>query len=186
MNQLIFSTGNDSKYTTAKEVCNKHGIELTQSALEIDEIQGEDAEKIVIDKVNKAYELVKQPVIVSDDTWLITALNGFPGSYMKSMNHWFKPQDFINLTQSLSDRSIYLVGYLAYRDGEQIKLFYQKREGILLKEPKGQHEPASHKVISMVGDNGLSIAEVYDKGLARSERDVAKIWHEFAEWFKDL
>ncbi|TAK94100.1 hypothetical protein EPO05_06725 [Patescibacteria group bacterium] len=186
MKQLVFSTGNDSKYQTAQAVCTEYAIKLEQNTLEIDEIQGEDPEKIVTDKVNKAYDLLKKPVIVSDDTWVIPGLNGFPGSYMKSMNHWFQPQDFINLTLSLTDRRIFLVGYLAYKDEKLTKLFYQKREGILLEEPRGKHEPASHKVISMVGDNGLSIAEVYDKGLARSERDVAKIWHEFAEWFREL
>ena len=85
----------------------------------------------------------------------------------------------------MEDRRIFLVGYLAYKDENQTKLFYQKREGTLLNELRGKHEPASHKVISMMGDKGLSIAEVYDKGLARSERDVAKIWHDFAVWFKE-
>lgn len=183
MKQLIFSTGNETKFSNAQEICDLYKIQLDQNKLEIDEIQGEDPEKIVTDKVNKAYDLVKKPVIVSDDSWMIPGLNGFPGAYMKSINHWFQPQDIINLTKSLTDRRVFLVGYLAYMDADGVKVFSQKKEGYLLTEPRGETEPSSRKVISMLCDEGLSIAEVYDSGMDRKDRDVSGVWREFAEWF---
>ena len=186
MKSLIFSTGNDSKFSTAHKVCDDYGIKLVQNELDIDEIQGEDPEKIVKDKVRKAYNQLKKPVVVSDDSWVIPGLNGFPGPYMKPMNHWFTVEDFLRLTLPLKDRRVFLIGYLAYKDGNHLKIFHQKREGFLLKEARGKQSYPNHKIFSMLGDNGLSISEVYDKGLDRSERDVAKIWHEFAEWFKGL
>lgn len=183
MKQLVFSTGNSDKYTNAQDICDLYKIQLVQNTLEIDEIQGEDPEKIVTDKVNKAYDLVKKPVIVSDDSWEIPGLNGFPGAYMKSINHWFTPEDMINLTRSLTDRRIFTIGYLAYKDENGVKVFSQKKEGYLLTEPRGKTEPTSRKVISMLCDEGLSIAEVYDSGSDRRGRDVVDIWREFAEWF---
>lgn len=186
MHKLIFSTGNSYKFTHAREVCEAYDVELIQNEQEIDEIQGEDGEKIVIDKVNKAYEILKKPVIVSDDNWEITGLNGFPGAYMKSMFHWFKAEDFIRLTKDLEDRRIFLVGYLAYKDDKITKIFRQKREGYLLTEPRGNNETSGGQIISMVGDNGLSINEVYDSGQPHNEREVTKIWHDFAKWYKDF
>lgn len=183
MKELVFSTGNTSKYSYALDVCGQYGIGLTQSSQEIDEIQGEDEAKIALDKAAKAYDLLQRPVIVTDDSWAIPGLGGFPGAYMKSMNHWFRPEDFINLTQPLTDRRIFLTVCLAYQDAARSKLFIQKQEGVLLAEPKGLHGPAGAKIISMRGDDGLSIAEVHDKELNTADREYAKIWHEFAQWF---
>lgn len=183
MKELVFSTGNTSKYSYALDVCSQYGIGLTQSSQEIDEIQGEDEAKIALDKAAKAYDLLQRPVIVTDDSWAIPGLGGFPGAYMKSINHWFRPEDFINLTQPLTDRRIFLTVCLAYKDAAHSKLFIQKQEGVLLAKPKGSHGPAAAKIIAMLGDDGLSIAEVHDKELNTADREYAKIWHEFAQWF---
>ena len=183
MKSLVFSTGNDFKFKTAIEVCKRYDIKLTQNTLDIDEIQSEDAEKIVSDKANKAFDILKKPLVVSDDSWEIAGLNGFPGPYMSSMNKWFTAEDFLRITKPLKDRRIFLVAYLAYKDKNQLKVFHQKSEGFLLKEIKGKQSYPNHKIFSMLGDNGLSISEVYDKDLTRADREVAAIWHEFATWF---
>lgn len=184
MHSIIFSTGNWHKVAHASEVCEGYDIELVQNELEIDEIQSEDSSKIVVDKADKAYAVLNQPVVVSDDSWEIPGLNGFPGPYMKSMNHWLGVSDFINLTKNLKDRRIFLLQYLAYKDDKTTKVFYQKREGYLLTAPKGKGH-SSGQLISMQGDNGLSINEVYLSGQPHNDREVAVIWHEFAKWYKD-
>jgi non-canonical purine NTP pyrophosphatase (RdgB/HAM1 family) len=186
MINLTFSTGNPQKFAHAHEVCDSYGIKLTQNSLEIDEIQEEDAIKIVMDKANKAYEILLKPVVVSDDSWMIMGLNGFPGPYMKSVDKWFTAEDFIRLTESLEDRRVFLVGYLAYKDEKNTKVFHQKREGYLLNEIRGKEGPANQQVMSMLGDNGLSISEVYASEQSHSEREVAKIWHDFAKWYADF
>ena len=151
--------------------------------LEIDEIQSEDAEKIVLDKLSKAFAVLQKTVVVTDDSWNIPALNGFPGPYMKSINHWFTPEDYLRLTIELKDRSINLVQWLGYADGTITKVFKHTTKGELLKEIKGQYGNANHKLVSIEGDNGLSVAEVYDKGVNNSERTAAVIWVEFMEWY---
>lgn len=184
MRELIFFTGNDSKFKLAEAVCRPYDIQLIQKAQEVDEIQHDDSSAIAIDKARKAYDIVKEPLVVTDDTWEIPGLNGFPGPYMKAINNWFRPSDFISLTKSLKDRRIFITMYLVYCDGTQAKLFSTTYEGIILKAPKGKSGPVSHKVISMVGDNGLSIAEYYDKGLSHEGREVSSGWREFAKWFQ--
>lgn len=184
MSKVIFSTGNWHKAAHATEVCESYGIDLVQNKLEIDEIQSEDGEKIVIDKVNKAYEILQEPVVVSDDSWSITGLNGFPGPYMKSMNHWLSVEDFLRLTEHLENREIFLIGYLAYKDKNTTKVFVQKREAYLLRVPKGEGH-SSGNIISFKGDNDMSINEVYNSDVSHKDREVAKIWHEFSVWYKD-
>jgi XTP/dITP diphosphohydrolase len=184
MNTLCFSTGNEDKFRTATEVCTQYGITLIQKDTPIDEVQSEDPEYIVLDKVTKAYAITPGPIIVSDDSWQIAGLHDFPGPYMKSINNWFSADDLLRLTLPLADRRVFLVQHLAYKDGERTKLFSLKIEGTILKEAKGSYGKASHKLFAMQGDGGLSMAEHRDKDIANSQRDVGKIWHTFSAWYR--
>jgi XTP/dITP diphosphohydrolase len=184
MEKLIFCTGNVEKVSNAQIVCASYGITVEQRALAIDEIQGEDTTAIVADKLDKAFLQCGEPLVVSDDAWAIPALRGFPGPYMKSINHWFTPDDFLRLTLPLENRAIYLIQQLGFTDGVRTKIISRKVTGELLKAPKGQYGAANHKLVSLAGDNGLSIAEIYDQGLDASSRQGVTIWHDFMAWYR--
>lgn len=183
---LVFSTGNDEKFAIAKQACDHFGIKITQENLGIDEIQEEDSRKVALDKAAKVYALAKKPVVISDDSWAFSGLRGFPGVYMHSINEWFTPKDFLNLTLSLKDRRVTLTQYLVYDDGQMQKVFTRQTEGTLLKEIRGTSKHPSHTVITLVGDNGLSIAEAYDQAQDKSTRNSAQIWRDFGTWFSKL
>lgn len=108
MDTLYFATSNQEKMLIAQTVCSKFNINVERASIDIDEIQGEDPVIIIQDKVRRAYEGLTKPVVVSDDSWDIPALNGFPGPYMKSINKWFNFDDFLRLMEGISDRSIIL------------------------------------------------------------------------------
>lgn len=184
MFSVIFASGNAEKFNIAQAVCEPLGVTLLQKRFEIDEIQGEDSEVIIRDKAKKAFELANEPVIVSDDSWNIPGLNGFPGPYMKSIDHWFTPEDFLNLTRPLTDRRIILIQMLAYHDAERQYVFRNEHVGILLTEARGSYGKPLQKVVTMPGDKGLSIAEAYDRGTVRAERDVAAGWRDLVAWYK--
>src|SRR5450830_475374 len=97
MKTVYFATSNQEKMLIAQTVCESAGINVVQAPLDIHEIQGEDPKLIVKEKARSAFKQLGKPVIVSDDSWDIPALNGFPGPYMKSVNHWFESQDFLRL-----------------------------------------------------------------------------------------
>lgn len=184
MSSVVFATGNAEKFEIARAVCEPLGLRLCQKKLDIDEIQGEDSEVIIRNKARKAFELLHEPAIVSDDSWNIPGLNGFPGPYMKSMDHWFTPQDFLNLTRPLKDRRIILIQLLAYDDGRHVHIVRKEHIGTLLTEARGSYGMPLQKVVTMPGDNGLSIAEAYDRGTVRAERDVAAGWRELVARLK--
>ena len=164
--------------------CEVADIQLTQSTLDISEIQGEDPEIIIRDKAQKAFDLLGKPVIVSDDSWNIPGLNGFPGAYMKSIDHWFRSEDFLNLTRPLEDRRIILVQMLAYQDDTHQQIFRQEYTGSMLTEARGNYGKPIQKVISMPGDNGLSVSEAYEQGAAHTVRPVSASWHQFIQWYQ--
>jgi XTP/dITP diphosphohydrolase len=188
MLQVTCATGNTLKFGIGKNVCAKYGIELVQAVVDIDEIQGEDPEKIVTRKAQDAYAALQKPVVVSDDSWAIPGLNGFPGAYMKSVNHWFTPEDFIHLTKSLQDRRVFLQQYLAYCDGTTTTVFNHDIPGTLLTEARGTSGDPAFKIVALAADKGLSIAEVYDAGKEHEPGRFSRrkdAWHGFGEWYKE-
>ena len=183
MKKLLFNTGNRTKLLNAQQVCAHYGVKVVQENIEVNEIQSEDPRQVAINKAKSVYSLLKKPVVVSDDSWSFMGLDGFPGVYMHSVNTWLKPGDFLRLTLPLKDRRVILTQFLVYIDEHGEKIFADNTEGKLLNEIRGNSPHPSHTIISMPGDNGLSIAEAYEQGIDRSERKTAKIWHDFAKWY---
>jgi XTP/dITP diphosphohydrolase len=183
MKQLIFSTGNNEKFTVASHASSQYGIELRQQPSNRPEIQEENPELVALDKAYTAFQVIGKPLVITDDSWSFAGLNGFPGVYMHSINSWFTAEDFLRLTMGLEDRSVLLTSYLVYIDQQQQKVFSGQTKGELLKESKGSSEHASHTIITMDGDNGLSIAEAYEQAADKSTRTSAQIWHDFAIWY---
>lgn len=186
MLKLLCVTGNDMKFNIGKRAFAKHGITLEQKSAEIDEIQGEDPEIIIRDKARRAFEAVGKPLIVTDDSWSIPALRGFPGPYLKSMHRWFTPEDFLRLTRDLTDRTIYLHQYVVYQDELQTVLFSHDLRGTLLTEVRGHNGEPLMKLVSLEADNGLSVAECYDQGLSRDITGTKDAWHQAASWYAKM
>ncbi|MDB5164814.1 MAG: RdgB/HAM1 family non-canonical purine pyrophosphatase, dITP/XTP pyrophosphatase, partial [Candidatus Saccharibacteria bacterium] len=104
MADFTFVTSNQHKVMTAKIICDKYGVTFDSKDLDIVEVQDDDGEVIAADKARQAFEMCASPVVVNDTTWIIPGLNGWPGPYMKQMNTWFTPDDFVRLTAHLKDR----------------------------------------------------------------------------------
>lgn len=183
MKSLIFSTGNEHKFLIGQSVCNQYNITLIQEDTDVDEIQSEDSERIAVEKAKSAYAMIKQPVLISDDSWSFVGLKGFPGAYMHSMNEWFTPEDFLRLTAHLTDRAVLLIKYLVYFDGETPHVFSDTCKGTLLTEARGTARHACHPVICMDGDDGMSVAEVFASDTTLHDREASKVWHDFATWY---
>lgn len=167
-------------------VCKKLGINLVQQNIELDEVQSEDPHYVAVRKAEDAYRAVGKPVIVSDDSWSIHGLNGFPGVYAKSVNEWFSPDDYIRLTRDLGNRTVTLTQKLIYKDSNQLKTFEHETEGVLLKKDRGQEGATIQKIVSFEKDGSLlSVAEVLGKkGTDRyNQSEALTVWQEFADWF---
>ena len=188
MSEILFSTSNPDKTLIAKTICSAKGLNVEQISLDIDEIQGEDPKVIVEDKVRKAYQKIKKAVVVSDDSWDIPALNGFPGPYMKSLNHWFKAEDFLRLMDGINDRTIIIHQYLSYFDGKNIYTFKNDFSGKVTLEPRGKNDRSPSTMITELDiDNGKTIAELFEEveqgALINRYLTNNDVWHEFVTWY---
>lgn len=182
METLLYVTGNPKKFEDANDLMKSFDIHLEQAVLDIPEIQSDSAEEITLDKAKKAFEIVKKPLFVNDSSWLIPALNGFPGPYMKYINQWFTSQDFISLMSGYDNREIILRDLIVYIDIIETKVFNSDVRGKILKEIRGSKGRPSDGVISLSA-SGLSLVEEAEKGSFLLEPEK-KLWEEFAFWLR--
>ncbi|MDZ7744610.1 MAG: non-canonical purine NTP pyrophosphatase [Candidatus Saccharibacteria bacterium] len=183
MKELVFATGNTDKFNAAKTVLNSHGFKLIQKPVEVDEIQGEDELIITRDKAEKIYRKLQHPVLVNDDSWAITALNGFPGAYMKSVIHWFKPEDFIRLMQGVKDRGVILTQVTVYQDKEVQKIFTKQIPGTILLKPTDYPGPSWANICTLTKDK-RSMAEVRNTTPDQLVKEHDTVWNDVAIWLK--
>lgn len=183
MNKLYYITDNQSKFLTAQNILQKHDIDLEQMALEIAEIQAATTKEVAQDKAVRAFELVKKPLLVSDHGWLVDTLKGFPGPYMRYINNWFGPEDFLALMEHHTDREVILRQDLIYIDEKTTKSFSYDLKGYILREAKGELGTNWDKVVCLTKD-GKSIAETREQSGKRSILlDEPEPWPSFAQWY---
>lgn len=179
MNNIVVATTNAMKFRLAKAAADSFGINVIQKPVEIDEIQGTDADRIIRDKAMRAYEQLLEPLVVTDDSWNIVALNGFPGAYMKDVDAWLSTQQFLDLLAPVTDRRVFLEQWLAYYDGETMVVVSKAVPGTILTKPQGDNGHSWHPIVTLEGDNGQSIAEAYiasDTDGACGRR-ATEVWH---------
>ncbi len=181
---LYFITGNKHKIETAKIELDKQNIPFASKNLALTEIQSYSIEEIALHKAKQAFEMLHQPLIVKDDGWFISSLNGFPGAYMKYVNDWFSAQDFLLLMQNRTDRTITLHEVLCYIDDKHVQTFSADIKGTFLDRIEGEDIP-SNQVVTLRKDK-KSIALARNEGLLLYDSEInERAWQAFAKWYKE-
>ena len=175
-----FITTNQEKIVTARRHLTPLGISFQETSLDLTEIQTTSVVDIVKAKAREAYEKIREPLVVSDHSWNIPALNGFPGPYMKYINEWLSTEDFLALTKRHDDHRIIKTEAVCFTDGTSTQVFTSDLEGVILETPRGNGLPTM-RVVSMRND-GKTVAECIEEEIDIT--DEYRIWEEFAEWYK--
>lgn len=179
---FTFVTSNEHKVITARTVCGQFGLAFDWRKMDLEEIQAESGEPIAEHKVRQAFETCQSPVVVTDDNWSIPGLKGFPGPYMRYINKWLAPEDFLNLTRGLKDRRIIMKHIIAYKDERAEKVFLAEIEGVLLPEARGESIIPHFTVISFDGGQH-SVAEVENEDYTALS-ELPNAWHQLGEWLR--
>lgn len=181
MKSIIFATNNTRKLSEAGAACKDFSIEVKQMNLDADEIQSHDPIAIAKYKATQAFALAKAPVVVTDTSWNIPALNGFPGGYMHDVSNWFEPEDFLALIAKKGDRRISFSENIIYMDGQRTKVFSKEFWGQLADAPRGIGES-----IEQVAEfDGYTLGERRAEGtFSHDPKDY--VWYDFARWYSSL
>lgn len=181
MKRLIFATGNQRKIQEATTTLALFNISLEHQSVDINEIQHDDPTEIAKAKACAAYEVIQQPVVVSDTSWSIPALGGFPGGYMKDVADWWQPDDWLQIMARHDDKTIYCHEYVAYFDGEELRHFMHSYQGYFTSAPDGTYGVSIEKVVCLYGNQTLS--EMHDAIGIASAGETLHHWQQFGKWF---
>ncbi len=183
MSDFTFVTSNDIKVLAAKTACDEFGISFDRENIDFVEIQASQGEPIARHKADQAYKTLRKPIVVTDDSWIIPGLKGFPGPYMKQVNDWFSVEDWLNLTRSLTDRRMILRQIIVYQDATGQELFACDLEALILKESRTSTGIKHFSIISFDGGKH-SAAEIVEKGES-GIKHLPNSWHDLCNWLQN-
>lgn len=127
---MLFITGNTNKFLEAQQLIP----ELTQYALDLEEIQSRDIERIVEHKLQAAFTVVKQPCMVEDTALELEALNGMPGPFVKYFAKALGQEGIARIADGSAARAVCCVGYY---DGTTTHFFVGEMRGTIT-TPRGE------------------------------------------------
>ncbi len=111
-------TGNPNKMKEIK-VLAPPDMEFSAREIDLDEIQSLDLQKIVEDKVKRAYEIVKSAVIIEDVSAGLDDLAGLPGPFYKFFRKELGDTILVKLAKISSDK-VTIRCLAAYYDGSNL------------------------------------------------------------------
>ena len=136
--KITFVTGNKAKAREVERILN---IPLEISEIDIQEIQEIDLEKVALNKLNQAFEIVKSPVIIDDISLEIHAWKGFPGPLIK----WVLKTEsgtaklLLKLLENEPNRKATAKLAIGFHDGKTPRLFIGSIDGTIAEEIRGEN-----------------------------------------------
>ncbi|MEI7683288.1 MAG: non-canonical purine NTP pyrophosphatase [Candidatus Saccharibacteria bacterium] len=132
----IFITGNQSK---ADYLSRQLGVVLDHRKIDLIEIQSTDLHEIVTHKLQQAFEVCHQPVLVEDVSLVFNALGDLPGPYIKWFVENAGDEACCKMLDGFDDRSAIIRCTFGYYDGKQMKFFDSELPGNIAEKPKGNN-----------------------------------------------
>ncbi|MDQ6724242.1 MAG: non-canonical purine NTP pyrophosphatase, partial [Thermoproteota archaeon] len=138
---LYFASSNENKFLEIERILkkekemdkkeNKENIKIFFSNIIIKEIQSESIIEVAEDKVKKAFDIIKKPVIVEDDGLFIEVLNGFPGVYSSFIFKTIGNKGILKLLKDNEKRKAYFLSIFSFFDGKIVETFSGETTGYI-------------------------------------------------------
>jgi XTP/dITP diphosphohydrolase len=179
--KILYATSNDYKLLAANTALKDLDIvleKLSDSALDVPEIQADTQAEVALDKAMKYYELCKRPLIVMDFGFFIEGLKGFPGVYTKHAIETIGVDGLKELTRSLENRTAFTQRTIVYIDEAEYKVFSSRCPGTILMGERGKNG-RDYDFIFQVDATGKTLAEMTEEEKAVESGEA---WRELGAW----
>jgi XTP/dITP diphosphohydrolase len=127
MKEILFATTNKGKIESLRNRLPENMFTITPVRLEIPEIQATTVKEICEAKAFEAYKQVRRPLVVQDSAFHITALNNFPGPYIKYISDTIGAEGLLKLMGGVEDRTCYVEQAITYIEREHTMRTFVKR-----------------------------------------------------------
>ncbi|WP_434634814.1 non-canonical purine NTP pyrophosphatase [Chromobacterium sp. CV08] len=116
-------SGNKHKIAEVQRILAPVGVDIVPVSRKIEELQTEDVEKLVRDKLTKAFEAIGRPLFVEHTGLYLSGLNGLPAGLTQIFWDRLEADRFVNLVAGLGDARVTAKTVLGYCDGHKIHMF---------------------------------------------------------------
>jgi XTP/dITP diphosphohydrolase len=158
--EIRFVSSNEHKISEAKQIFAKHNIRVTGSSVKIDELQTTDTQKLVRDKVLKAFSKIGRPLFVEHTGLYLDYIGGLPGGLTQIFWDTLKAERFAELFGTAHNAKARTT--IAYCDGMKIYEFDGEIEGTIVSVPRGPRDFQWDCVFQPIGET-TTFAEMGDK-----------------------
>ncbi len=130
MNKINFITSNKGKIKSLENSLKVNNIDVQICAqnLDIMEPQFDTVQEVSKYKALKAFEILKEPVLVEDGGFSVFELKGFPGVYTKYVLKTLGADGILKLMQGIENRTAKFISVATFVNKDGI-LFQFEREG---------------------------------------------------------
>lgn len=165
ISDIIFVTGNPEKASNF----SKHiGFSIGHEPAELEEIQTLDPKELIDYKARQAYAQLQKPVLVEDVEFVFHAVGGLPGPFIK---YFVQAENggekMCRMLDGFSDRGATASCTYAFFDGQELKIFTGKIDGVVADSPRGDAGYGFDRVFEPTGFDGKTAGELnqveYDK-----------------------
>ena len=187
MEEIIFATKNQGKFTYYRERFQEYGVRLSHVEMDLPEPRSDDLTEIAKEKVLYAYNSLKKPCIAVDAGFYINSLNGFPRAFVNFTLSTIGIEGILRLAEG-KPRECEFRNCIAYMDNTLDKpVFFEAGiRGYLSESKRGKLSPIDWSELSLI-----FIPEGTYKTLGEMTRDersnlLSQRWgasyREVAEW----
>ncbi len=166
MEAIHFATTNQRKIDDLFEHLARHDISIMPLKTELDEIQSLDVLEVAKSKLDSAIQKnPDQRLLVDDRGFYISALNGFPGAYIKPFLDSLSVADILTIMKDKEDRTAKFVTVLGYFDGTEKHFFIEEETGFLSETERGDNLRGWTDLLYIYGHNSVpnkTLAEYTD------------------------
>ena len=138
--KIRFLSGNQHKLEEVRKILEPAGVEVLAVKEKIEELQTEDVERLVRDKLSKAFSIIGRPLFVEHTGLYRAAMNGLPAGLTQIFWDKLEADKFTALVRGLGDASVTAKTVLGYCDGRQIHMFSGEVQGTVPAAPAGPRD----------------------------------------------
>jgi XTP/dITP diphosphohydrolase len=135
--EIRFLTRNPGKFWELHELIDPAKYTLVKDETEINELQTEDMGILIRDKILRAFDIIRRPLIVDHTGLSFDLLNGFPAGLTSVFYDRLKPAGIANLIGKSTNPKVVATTFIGYCDGRQIYSFEGQLLGFVAPEPRG-------------------------------------------------
>lgn len=137
---LRFLSGNKFKINEAQQILGALGVSVIPISRKREELQTTDTERLVRDKVLKAYGFTGRPLFVEHTGLYVDHLNGFPGGLTQVFWDTIGPDRFSELFGSTTNTRVIAKTIVFYTDGQKVYIFRGEIVGRVAPKPVGNRD----------------------------------------------